>query len=66
MVNDKFLPHKMNGEALQVCDEIREKASELDNLINSLPNSREKSLAGTKLEESVMWAIKSVALNGTK
>ena len=42
--------------------EIREKAKELAYMINSLcPNSREKSLANTKLEEVVMWANASIA-----
>ena len=33
-------------------------------LIRTCPNSREKSLALTKLEESVMWANKSIAFRG--
>lgn len=41
---------------------IREKAKELAYLIDKLcPNSREKSLSVTKLEEAVMWANASVA-----
>lgn len=44
--------------------ELREKAKELALLIDSqCPNSREKSLALTKLEESVMWANASIARN---
>lgn len=44
---------------------IREKAKELAYLIeDQCPNSREKSLAITKLEEAVMWANASVARNG--
>lgn len=43
---------------------IRAKAKELAYVIEELaPNSREKSLAMTKLEESVMWANASVARN---
>lgn len=43
---------------------LREKAKELAYLIEELcPNSREKSLAMTKLEESIMWANASVARN---
>lgn len=43
---------------------IRGKAKELAHLIDGLcPNSREKSMAITKLEESVMWANASVARN---
>jgi len=43
---------------------IREKAKELAYLIDELcPNSREKSLAMTNLEQSVMWANASIARN---
>lgn len=38
-------------------------AEKLLSLINQLPNSREKSLAITKLEECVMWANKCAARN---
>ena len=44
--------------------EIREKAKELAYLIDGLcPDSREKSLAMTKLEECAMWANASIARN---
>ncbi|WP_240371688.1 Acb2/Tad1 domain-containing protein [Anoxybacteroides rupiense] len=43
---------------------IREKAKELAYLMDELcPNSREKSLAFTNLEQSVMWANASIARN---
>ena len=43
---------------------IREKAKELAYLIDGLcPDSREKSLAMTKLEECAMWANASIARN---
>ena len=43
---------------------IRSKAHELADLISSsCPPSRERSLAFTKLEESVMWANASIARN---
>lgn len=43
---------------------IREKAKELAYLIDAkCPNSREKSLAMTKLEEAVMWANAAIARN---
>jgi len=43
---------------------IREKAKELAYLIDEqCPNSREKSLAVTNLEQSVMWANASIARN---
>lgn len=37
---------------------LRLKASELFQAIEVLPSSREKSLAITRLEESLMWAVK--------
>lgn len=44
---------------------IRDKSKELAVMMNELcPESREKSLAVTALEESVMWANASIARNG--
>lgn len=44
--------------------EIRDKAKELAYMISELvPNSRERSLAQTKLEECVMWANAGIARN---
>lgn len=43
-------------------DEIRARAFELANFIEAIcPDSREKSLAMTKLEEAMMWANASIA-----
>lgn len=43
---------------------IRKKARELATLIElSCPESRERSLAHTRLEEAVMWANASIARN---
>lgn len=43
---------------------IRDKAKELAYLIDEMvPDSREKSLAITKLEECVMWANAGIARN---
>ena len=43
---------------------IRSKAKELAELIAEVcPESREKSLANTRLEEAVMWANASIARN---
>ena len=43
---------------------IREKAKELAVLIDgTCPDSREKSIANTRLEEAVMWANASIARN---
>lgn len=43
---------------------IRNKAKELAEMLDSeCPDSREKSLAFTRLEEAVMWANASIARN---
>ena len=43
---------------------LREKAKKFANLIDQeCPESREKSLAFTKLEEAVMWANAAIARN---
>lgn len=43
---------------------VREKAKELAYLIDELvPDSREKSLAQTNLEQAVMWANAGIARN---
>lgn len=43
---------------------LRDKAKELALHFNDVvPNSREKSLAVTKLEEAVMWANAAIARN---
>lgn len=45
-------------------NDLRNAARELAELINNkCPDSREKSLALTKLEESIMWANASIARN---
>lgn len=43
---------------------IRSKAKEFAHMVDELcPNSREKSLAHTNLEQAVMWANASIARN---
>lgn len=43
---------------------LRSEAKELAQLINDLcPDTRERSLAFTKLEEAIMWANASIARN---
>ena len=53
----RFTYHKPTPEKAVKFPVIRDKAKELAYLIEELvPNGREKSLAITKLEETVMWA----------
>jgi hypothetical protein len=63
-LKNRFTYHApKEGQPAKYTD-IREKALEFADLINSLcPESREKSLAITKLEESVMWANAAIARN---
>ena len=52
-----------NGQPAKY-EQIRDAAKVLANLLNTAcPDSREKSLAFTALEESVMWANASIARN---
>jgi hypothetical protein len=59
-----FTYHAPKGDQQDRYLEIRRRAHELARLISdSCPKSRERSLALTKLEESVMWANASIARN---
>lgn len=59
-----FTYHPPKDENVMKFIDIREKAKEFGILINNIcPDSREKSLAFTKLEEVVMWANASLARN---
>ena len=60
----RFTYHAPKDGQPQKYEEIRAKALEFSLLVNELcPDSREKSLSITKLEESVMWANASIARN---
>lgn len=63
-IENNFKYHAPKEGQVEKYTSIREKAKELASLIeNECPNSREKSLAITKIEESVMWANASIARN---
>lgn len=63
-IENNFMYHSPKDEQAEKYEEIRAKGKELAYLIGGVcPNSREKSLAMTKLEESVMWANASIARN---
>ncbi|WP_394909930.1 hypothetical protein [uncultured Robinsoniella sp.] len=63
-IENNFMYHSPKEGQTEKYEAIREKAKELAYLIEeACPNSREKSLAITKLEESSMWANASVARN---
>ena len=63
-IESAFTYHAPKPGQPEMYTEIREKAKELAYLIDGLcPDSREKSLAMTKLEECAMWANASIARN---
>lgn len=63
-IENNFMYHSPKEGQTEKYEAIREKAKELAYLIEeACPNSREKSLAITKLEECSMWANASVARN---
>lgn len=59
---NNFKYHKPTDEKTHYYTEIRNNAKRFAYLIDErCPNSREKSLALTKLEECVMWANAAIA-----
>ena len=60
----RFSYHQPKGDQAKRYELIREKAKELAELIDSsCPDSREKALAMTNLEQASMWANASIARN---
>lgn len=53
-----FIEYTEKSQALS--NERKEVSQRYEELINELPNSREKSLALTKLEECFMWVGKAI------
>lgn len=63
-IENNFIYHAPKEDQPQRYTNIRNKAREFALLIDELcPDSREKSLAMTKLEECMMWANASIARN---
>lgn len=57
-----FVYHSPSNEQIEDYKTIRYKAQVFAHLINELcPDSREKSLALTNLEQAVMWANAAIA-----
>ena len=64
VIENNFSYHRVQEGQAERYERLREEAKELAYSIDALcPNSREKSLAMTKLEESIMWAYASIARN---
>lgn len=63
-LKNRFTYHAPKEGQPVMYKDIRDKAYELAELMNQhVPESREKSLAITKLEEAVMWANAGIARN---
>lgn len=63
-IDNIFTYHKPFGDQPSRYETIRESARAMANIINlSCPESREKSLAITNLQQCVMWANASIAIN---
>lgn len=61
-IENNFTHHEVSAQRIEDMEHIRSEAKALAYTIDRLClNSREKSLAMTKLEEAVMWANASVA-----
>ena len=61
-IENAFTYHAPKPGQPEMYQSIREKAKELAYLIDELvPDSREKSLAQTNLEQTVMWANAGIA-----
>ncbi|WP_268623413.1 DUF7681 family protein [Paenibacillus alvei] len=64
VIENNFKYHAPKEGQPAYYDAIREKAKELASMIEELcPNSREKSLAMTNLEQAVFWANAAVVRN---
>lgn len=63
-IENRFTYHKPNEEKIERYERIREHAKHFAYILNQYcPESRELSLAMTKLEEAVMWANAAIARN---
>ena len=63
-LHNRFTYHKPKQDQPEVYEEIRSRARNYALYLNSVcPESKEFSLAITKLEEAVFWANASIARN---
>ena len=63
-IEKAFVYHAPKGDQPKRYEEIRAGAKMLASLINGqCPDSREKALAMTRIEEAVMWANAAIARN---
>ena len=63
-IDNLFSYHKLLGTQVQRYEGLRYNAKEFARLIQEYcPESREKSLAITSLQQTIMWANASIAIN---
>jgi len=63
-IHNRFISHSVSQEWLEIMDTVRGGALGLAQFIDEeVPQSREQSLALTKLEEVVFWANAAIARN---
>jgi hypothetical protein len=63
-IDDLFTYHAPHSDQPERYTALREKARELALMIQAMcPDSREKSLAITQLQSTVMWANASIAIH---
>jgi hypothetical protein len=63
-ISKRFTYHPPKGGQPEKYQDIRARARELaEKIVELVPDSREQSLAITKLEEVVMWANAGIARN---
>lgn len=51
---------QLDADEAKLLDRLKDQATALHQTISEAKKSREQSLAITKLEESVMWAVKAI------
>ena len=66
-INNTFTYHRPFGDQAERYERLRERAKSLASEIQTdCPESREKALALTNLQQAVMWANASIAINETE
>lgn len=60
-MEERFEFITLNVEGRNINNELREKLSDVVKLMESVPNSRQRALALTKIEEAAMWFTKGLA-----
>lgn len=60
----RFEPRPLDEDQAALVGDICLTADLFEDLLGRTESSRETSLALTNLEQAVMWAIKSIAVNG--